>query len=80
MSKFHSIWRLVTQESKLRKSFWVDQTYLTLLSNISNETGHIRYRARHVCWTFSVVMFDDYFERNLLTISLIDLILLPLAS
>jgi hypothetical protein len=51
----------------------VDPTYLVLLSDISGETGH-------VCRTFLAAMFDDCFERNFLTVSLIDLILLPLDS
>jgi hypothetical protein len=37
-------------------------------------------QARQVHHTFSAATFDDRFERNLLTVSLIDYILLPLAS
>jgi hypothetical protein len=58
----------------------VDWTYLVLLPDISDETGHIQSNAAHVRRTFSTAIFGDCFEHNLLTISLIDLILLPLAS
>jgi hypothetical protein len=57
----------------------VDQTYPVLLPDIFRKTGHIRSKTRHMRWTFSVATFDDYFEHNFLTVSLIDLILLPLA-
>jgi hypothetical protein len=58
----------------------VDRTYPVLLPDISGETGHIQSKAGHVCWAFSVAMFNDYFECNLLTITPIDPILLLLAS
>jgi hypothetical protein len=53
---------------------------MILLSDMSGETGPIRSKAGHVCQTFLVATFDDCFECNLLTVSLIDTILLPLAS
>jgi hypothetical protein len=48
--------------------------------DISDETGYIRSNVRHVRWTFLTPMFDNYFERILLIIILIDPILLSLAS
>jgi hypothetical protein len=57
----------------------VDRTYQVLLSDISDETGHIRSKAGHVHRTFSAAIFDDCFGRNFLTVSSIDPILLPLA-
>jgi hypothetical protein len=47
--------------------FLVDQTYPTILPNISTETGHIWSEARHVRWTFLAAMFDDCFAHILLT-------------
>jgi hypothetical protein len=58
----------------------VDRTYYVLLPDISSETGHIWSSAGDVYWIFSTVMFDDCFEHNFLTVSLIDPILLLLSS
>jgi hypothetical protein len=56
------------------------QINLVLLMDKSDEAGQIRFKAGYVHWTFSAAIFDDSFERSLLTISLIDLILFPLTS
>jgi hypothetical protein len=56
------------------------QINLVLLMDKSDEAGQIRFKVGYVRWTFSAAIFDDCFERSLLTISLIDLILFPLTS
>jgi hypothetical protein len=58
----------------------VYRTYLVLLPDISGETEHIRSKFYRVRWTFLAAMFDDCSEHNLLTVSLMDPILLLLAS
>jgi hypothetical protein len=50
----------------------VDQTYTPFFRIYPAETGHIRSKAGHVRWTVSAAIFDDCFDRNLLTVSLID--------
>jgi hypothetical protein len=92
VSKFHLILSLVAQESKLgRKSlilrknyeqFWVDQTSPVLLPDKSDtvQGGLVQLKGRQVYADIFSSTFDDYFEHNLLTISLIDHIFLPLAS
>jgi hypothetical protein len=78
--KFHPIWCLVSQESRLRRKFLVGPDMYPLFWIYSAETGHILSNAGHVHQTVFHPTFDDCFERNLLTVSPIDPILLPLAS
>jgi hypothetical protein len=67
MSKFHPIWCLIAQESKLRRMFPARPDISGNLPDISAETRHIRSKARHVHWIFSAVTFDDRFGHILLT-------------
>jgi hypothetical protein len=92
VSKFHSILCLIAQESRLRRKglvlnkncaqFLEDRT---CLSRFSDKSGIVPGELVRV-WgglvqvgIFSLI-FDNYFERNLLTVSLIDPILLSLTS
>jgi hypothetical protein len=78
VSKFHPIWCLIAQESKLRRKFLGDQTYPAILPDISTEIGHIRSKVGYVHWTFSTATFDNSFGHILLTGCLIDPILFPM--
>jgi hypothetical protein len=91
MSKFDLILCLLAQESKLwRKGlilcnnceqFWVDQTSSVLLPDKSGTVqGRLVWlKGGQVQSNIFSSIFDDCFERNLLTVSLIGPILLPLA-
>jgi hypothetical protein len=74
VSRFYLIWCIIDQESKLRRKFLsgpdISGTFI----------GYIQSKVRNVRWTFSTATFDDCFERNFLTESLINSILLPLDS
>jgi hypothetical protein len=69
-----------TSNRQIRSLVLFNRTNPVLLPDISGEDGQIRSKTRYVCHTFSAVLFNDCFERNLLIVSLIDLILLLLAS
>jgi hypothetical protein len=83
VSMFHSILCLVAQESRVGRKgsvlentqFWVDRTSPgVFLKKSETVPGGL------VQTGFFISTFDDCFECNLLTVSLIDLILLSLAS
>jgi hypothetical protein len=92
MSKFHSILCIVAQESRLERKglvlnkncaqFWMDRTSPGQFLDKSRTVpgGLVRDWGRLVRIGIFSSTFDDYFERNLLTISPIDPILLPFAS
>jgi hypothetical protein len=80
MSKFHPIWCLVPQESKLRRKFFGGPDIYPFFWIYPVNTRHIRSNVRHVRRTTSAATFDDYFDCNLLIVCPIDHILLPLAS
>jgi hypothetical protein len=81
----------VTLVSKVSSNLVPRSLRIKVEKKVSGCTRHIRhfYRiyptrpdisgSRHVCRTVSAATFDVYFECNLLTTSLIDLILLLLA-
>jgi hypothetical protein len=68
-----------TSTRQIQSLVLFDRINLALLLDKSSETGQIRFKAGHIRQTILVAMFDDYFRRNLLTVSLIDPILLPIA-
>jgi hypothetical protein len=70
VSKFHPIWCLVAQESKLGRK---GSVFCTRIVNSFVVTRQVRSDI------FSSI-FDDYFECNFVTICLIDPILLLLGS
>jgi hypothetical protein len=87
VSKFHPIWCLLAQESKLRRKFLGGPDIYPIFLDISGrdrtypaETGHIRSKVRHVCWTVFNPMFIHYFGNSLLARCPIDLILFLMHS
>jgi hypothetical protein len=85
VSMFHSILCLIAQESRVGRKgsvleknytqFWVDRTSPgVFLKKSETVPGGL------VQTGFFISTFDDCFECNLLTVSLIDLILVSLAS
>jgi hypothetical protein len=78
VSKFHPFWCLIAQESKLGRK---DLVFCTRTVNNFVSTGQVR-SGRFTGLVRSGIFsptFNYYFEHNLLTVSPIDPILLPLA-
>jgi hypothetical protein len=80
VSKLHPIWRLVAQESKLRRKFLGGLDIYSIFQIYPAETGHIRFKAGHVRRTVFSPMFVPCFGNILLTECPIDLILFALIS
>jgi hypothetical protein len=73
VSRFHPNWCLVAQESKLGRKIYVLGSFLGGPDKSGTVTEQVR-------WTFSAATCVDCFEHILLTVSMIDYILLLLAS
>jgi hypothetical protein len=80
VSKFHPIWCLVAQESKLRRMFLGGSDISDSFSRYIHQNRTYQSRDGHVHWTVFGLTSIHCFSRILLTECPFDLILLPLAS
>jgi hypothetical protein len=78
VSKFHPIWCLVTQESKLRIKFLGGPDIYPLFWIYPITTEEIRSKAGHVHRTMFSLTFVHCFDHMLLTGCLINHIIFPL--